>query len=122
MAETLHWGACHGFCHHVHHDSKVWEQLTIEVELLVVGDEELAAVRVGPAVGHGHHAPLAMLQAVHHLIIELAVGSRVDALAAPACPCTATQGLNTDWALTDLCTPTSQSSFRPFMAISCIAE
>jgi hypothetical protein len=46
------------------------------------GNEELDPVGVGPAVGHGHHPPLVVLQYVHDLIGEFPVGRRVDALAA----------------------------------------
>lgn len=53
----------------------------------LVRDEELAAVGVGAAVGHGHHAALAVLQRLQQLIRELAVGRGIDALAALAGPC-----------------------------------
>ena len=62
--------------------------LTIQVQLLIVGDKELTAVCVGAAVGHGDHAPLAVLQAVHNLIIKLTICCGKDALASPPSACT----------------------------------
>ncbi len=47
-----------------------------------VSDEELGAVGVGPAVGHGQHAALGVLQVVHQLVWELAVGGVVNGFAA----------------------------------------
>ena len=55
---------------------------TVEVRRCLVGDEELGAVGVGAAVGHGHDAALGVLHAVANLVRKLAVGGGVDA--APA--------------------------------------
>lgn len=55
---------------------------TIQVCMRFVSDEELGAVCVGPAVGHGQHAALGVLQVVHQLVWELAVGGVVNRFAA----------------------------------------
>ena len=56
------------------------------------GDEELRAVGVWARVGHGQRAAPGVLQGLHQLVRELAVGCRVDALAALAGACGARSG------------------------------
>ena len=60
---------------------------TVQVRVCLVRDEELAAIGVGAAVGHRHHAALAVLQRLQDLVRELAVGRGIDALPALAGPC-----------------------------------
>lgn len=56
------------------------------MRMLVVGDEELAAIGVWSTVCHGHYATLGVFESISDLIRKLAVRSRKDAFATFASP------------------------------------
>jgi hypothetical protein len=52
--------------------------LPIEVRMSLVTYKELAAIRVGAAICHGHNPPLGVLQLVIDFIWEFTIGRVVD--------------------------------------------
>ncbi len=70
----------------------------------VAAAHSLAAVCVGPAVGHGQDAPLAMLQHITDLVRELSIGSSIDAFSTLSRACRIT------------CTPVAKPSIQKLRA------
>lgn len=86
LGERAVGGPCGRLLHEVEHLEAMDDLgedgvVAVEVGLLGVGDEELAAVGVGPAVGHGHDPPGGVLERLAELVGELAAPDGGAALA-----------------------------------------